>query len=105
MPRNGSNLSLNLQENLGNKTQSRSHRRNETAKPPLVWDWDVEHEDRKRERKADATLRGAAPFEVDRRVLKDVVREKMGLEVGRIRFLSAGMSLSGSRLAITGFKV
>jgi hypothetical protein len=59
-----------------------------------VWDWDIEHEDRKRERKADsdATLRGAAPFEVDRRVLKDVVRENVSVEVGRIKFLSAGMS-------------
>ena len=64
----------------------------ESMRPSLVWDWDIEHEDRKRERKVDATLRGAAPFEVDRRVLKDVVHEKMGSEVGRIKFLSAGMS-------------
>jgi len=64
-------------------------------RPSLVWDWDIEHEDRKRERKVDATLRGAAPFEVDRRALKDVVREKMGSEVGRIKFLSAGMSRPG----------
>ncbi|TEB31932.1 hypothetical protein FA13DRAFT_1754691 [Coprinellus micaceus] len=57
--------------------------------PPLVWDWDIEHADRKRERQEDAALRDQAPFEVDRRLLKDVVREKMGVEVGRIRFLSA----------------
>jgi hypothetical protein len=56
----------------------------------LVWDWDIEHADRKRERQEDAALRDQAPFEVDRRLLKDVVREKMGVEVGRIRFLSAG---------------
>ncbi|EPQ53549.1 hypothetical protein GLOTRDRAFT_116957 [Gloeophyllum trabeum ATCC 11539] len=59
-------------------------------KPVIEWDWDVEHEDRKREKKADAAIHGAAPFEVDRRVLKDVVQEKMGTEVGRIVFLSAG---------------
>lgn len=60
------------------------------AQEPLKWDWDVEHEDRKLERKHDAALRDATPFEVDRRLLKDVVREKMGVEVGRIKFLSAG---------------
>lgn len=57
----------------------------------LEWNWDVEHVDRKLEAKADAALHGATPFEVDRRVLKDVVREKMGSEVVRIKFLSAGM--------------
>lgn len=68
--------------------------------PPLRWDWETEHKDRQRERKADAALHGATPFEVDRRVLKDVVREKMGVEVGRITFLSAGASgfhVTGSR--------
>jgi len=59
-------------------------------RPPLRWDWEIEHADRKKERKADAALHGATPFEVDRRVLKDVVREKMGVDVGRITFLSAG---------------
>lgn len=39
-------------------------------------------------------MRDSAPFEVDRRLLKDVVREKMGVEVGRIKFLSAGAYLS-----------
>lgn len=58
----------------------------------LEWDWDVEHADRKAEAKADAALHGALPFEVDRKVLKDVVREKMGAEVVRIKFLSAGRS-------------
>lgn len=59
---------------------------------PLQWHWETEHTDRQHERKADAALHGATPFEVDRRVLKDVVREKMGIEVGRITFLSAGVS-------------
>ncbi|GLB38967.1 putative phosphotransferase enzyme family protein [Lyophyllum shimeji] len=57
---------------------------------PLQWSWEVEHADRKREVKADAPLHGATPFQVDRRVLKDVVRENQGKEVGRIEFLSAG---------------
>ncbi|KAF9256402.1 hypothetical protein L218DRAFT_966408 [Marasmius fiardii PR-910] len=56
----------------------------------LVWDWDVEQKDRQREAKMDASLHSAAPFEVDRRVLKDVVREKMGVEVVRIEFISSG---------------
>ncbi|EAU81509.2 protein kinase subdomain-containing protein PKL/CAK/Fmp29 [Coprinopsis cinerea okayama7 len=61
------------------------------AREPLEWDWDIEHEDRKREKERDATLfPRETPFEVDRRLLKDVVREKMGVEVGRIKFLSAG---------------
>lgn len=60
------------------------------AHPPLTWDWAIEHEDRKRERKADAASHEPTPFEVDRKILKDVVREKMGVEVGRIRFLNSG---------------
>jgi hypothetical protein len=59
-------------------------------RPPLQWNWEIEHADRKKERKADAALHGATPFEVDRRVLKDIVREKMGVDVGLITFLSAG---------------
>ncbi|KAJ6571519.1 hypothetical protein B0H19DRAFT_1255487 [Mycena capillaripes] len=58
--------------------------------PPLEWDWDIEHADRKREAQADAALHGATPFEVDRRVLKDVVLEHMKTPVARIVFLSAG---------------
>ncbi|EIW77328.1 hypothetical protein CONPUDRAFT_84449 [Coniophora puteana RWD-64-598 SS2] len=60
---------------------------------PVEWDWDIEHADRARENKADAAqpLHDAAvPFQVDRRVLKDVVREKTGAEVGRIKFISSG---------------
>lgn len=60
------------------------------GRPPLRWDWEIEHADRRKERKADAALHGATPFEVDRRVLKDIVREKMGVDVGLITFLSAG---------------
>lgn len=59
-------------------------------RPPLQWNWETEHADRKKEQKADAALHGATPFEVDRRVLKDIVREKMGVDTGRITFLSAG---------------
>ncbi|KAA1473091.1 hypothetical protein DENSPDRAFT_839519 [Dentipellis sp. KUC8613] len=62
----------------------------ETLKNPLEWDWDVEHDDRKREAKADAAIHGAAPFLVDRKLLKDVVREKMDCEVARITFLGSG---------------
>ncbi|KAL4259966.1 Altered inheritance of mitochondria protein 9, mitochondrial [Pleurotus pulmonarius] len=58
--------------------------------PKLEWDWDIEHEDRRKEAKADAAMHGAAPFLVDRRVLKDVVTEKVGVDVGRISFLSSG---------------
>lgn len=92
MPRNGNNPSL--ADTYGSETPNLLQTPKDTTSPPLIWDWDVEHDDRKRERRADsdATLRGAAPFEVDRRVLKDVVREKVGVDVGRINFLSAGMS-------------
>jgi hypothetical protein len=59
-------------------------------KPQIEWDWDIEHEDRRKEAQADAKMHGAQPFEVDRKILKDVVREKMGAEVGKITFLSSG---------------
>lgn len=61
---------------------------------PLKWDWDIEHEDRKIEAQADASMHNTQPFQVDRRVLKDVVWEKMGAPVGRIQFLSSGESAS-----------
>lgn len=60
------------------------------TKPLLQWDWDVEHDDRRREAKADAAVHNAQPFQVDRKLLKDIVFEKMGAEVVRIRFLGAG---------------
>lgn len=59
----------------------------------LVWDWTLEHEDRKKERNVDAVMHGLMPFEVDRKLLKDVVREKTGVEVARITFLSSGIYL------------
>jgi hypothetical protein len=59
-------------------------------KKPLVWNWEIEHEDRRKEANADAAIHDAAPFQVDRRLLKDIVREKMGEEVVRIKFLGAG---------------
>ncbi len=92
MPQKGTNLSLNLQQKSEKATQPQLHVPLQTTGPLLEWDWDIEHEDRRQERKADSALKGAAPFEVDRRVLKDVVRERMGVEVGRIKFLSAGKS-------------
>ena len=59
--------------------------------PVLEWDWEIEHEDRKREARADAALHHQQhTFQVDRKVLKDVVREQMHMDVGRIRFLSSG---------------
>ena len=61
-----------------------------SAAMPIEWSWEVEHEDRRRENKADAAVHGAQPFLVDRRLLKDVVREKLECEVGRIQFLSSG---------------
>ncbi|KIL61484.1 hypothetical protein M378DRAFT_82481 [Amanita muscaria Koide BX008] len=57
---------------------------------PLEWDWEYELADRKNETKMDTALHGSVPFHVDRKVLKDVVREKMGVEVGKITFLSSG---------------
>ena len=64
-----------------------------TSYTPIEWSWDIEREDRQREAKADAALHDAQPFHVDRRVLKDIVREKTHCEVGRIAFLSSGKYL------------
>ncbi|KAF5350778.1 hypothetical protein D9758_010343 [Tetrapyrgos nigripes] len=58
----------------------------------LEWSWEAEHADRKREANIDASMHHATPFEVDRKLLKDVVFEKMGVPVLRILFLSSGMS-------------
>ena len=76
-----------------------------SAKPVLEWDWDVEHEDRKREAKADAAVHPQHPFDVDRKVLRDVVKERMDIEVGRIKFLSSGEAqhLSHISSTLTGF--
>lgn len=63
-------------------------------RPLVEWDWDVEHADRAKEAESDRAAGQDAvthgPFQVDRRVLRDVVRERMGEEVGRIEYLSAG---------------
>lgn len=61
-----------------------------TGKPSLAWSWPLEHEDRKKEAQADAAVHGAPPFQVDRKLLKDIVQEKMKRDVVRIRFLGAG---------------
>lgn len=82
MSRNAKNLSVDV---ISNERESSSH-----TDVVVQWSWDVEHADRRKEAKADAALHGATPFEVDRRVLKDVVREKSDMEVGRIEFLSSG---------------
>ncbi|OCH93356.1 hypothetical protein OBBRIDRAFT_790383 [Obba rivulosa] len=60
------------------------------SKPPLQWDWDLEHEDRKKEAKADAAVHNAQPFQVDRKLLKDIVQTTMSADVARIQFLGAG---------------
>jgi hypothetical protein len=65
------------------------------AQPPpkkLEWDWDLEHQDRAKEAKADRAVHQAQPFLVDRRVLKDIVAEKFQVDVARIVFLSSGAS-------------
>ncbi|KAI0776373.1 hypothetical protein BC629DRAFT_1525836 [Irpex lacteus] len=59
-------------------------------KKPLVWDWALEHEDRKKEAKSDEARHGAGPFQVDRKLLKDIVREKMEAEVGYLITLADG---------------
>ncbi|KAH9038585.1 hypothetical protein EDB85DRAFT_2287521 [Lactarius pseudohatsudake] len=77
-------------------------------KPSFVeWDWDLEQADRKREAKADSAVHGAQPFLVDRSLLRDVVKEKLGCRVGRITFLNSGtfhkaysVTLSDGRVVI-----
>ena len=54
----------------------------------LVWDWEADLADRERERRVD----GDNSFVVDRRVLRDVVKEVMGAEVVQILFISSGSS-------------
>ncbi|KAH8115884.1 hypothetical protein DFH11DRAFT_1506822 [Phellopilus nigrolimitatus] len=52
----------------------------------LEWDWDIDVADRAREAKHDG---GDTSFQVDRRVMRDIVKEHMGAEVARIRFISS----------------
>lgn len=73
----------------------------------VEWDWDLEHADRKREAKADSAVHGAQPFLVDRSLLRDVIKEKLGCRVGRITFLNSGtfhkaysVTLSDGRVVI-----
>jgi hypothetical protein len=56
----------------------------------IEWDWALEHADRKHEAKADSAVHGAPIFNVDRNILRDVIKEKMECRVGRIMFLSSG---------------
>jgi len=61
------------------------------AKPAHIeWDWALEHADRKREAKADSAVHGPPIFNVDRNILRDVIKEKLECRVGRITFLSSG---------------
>lgn len=62
----------------------------QASQPLLQWNWEAEHADRKLEAKADSAIRDAPPFQVDRKLLKDIVQEKMGANVARIKFLGAG---------------
>ena len=69
-----------------------SGRARDPQPPPkkLEWDWDLEHQDRAKEAKADRAVHNAQPFLVDRKILKDVVKEKFHVDVARIVFLSSG---------------
>ena len=69
-----------------------------SQEPPLEWDWDTEHEDRRAEAKADAAVHNATPFQVDRKLLKDIVQERMGTQVARIKYLGAGACSNKSLL-------
>jgi hypothetical protein len=61
-----------------------------SAKVLLQWNWEAEHEDRRKEARMDRAVHNAQPFQVDRRVLKDVAKEKLGIDVARIVYLSSG---------------
>jgi len=56
----------------------------------LEWDWDLEHQDRAREAKDDSAVHNAQPFLVDRKLLKDVVKDQFQIDVARIAFLTSG---------------
>lgn len=79
---------LKLDSETASKTSQVSAKAPEQTS--LAWSWEIEHEDRKKEAKADAAIHGAPPFQVDRKLLKDIVHEKMGAEVARIQYLGAG---------------
>ena len=69
----------------------------------LEWDWDLEHQDRAQEAKADGAVHNAQPFLVDRRVLKDVVKDKFQIDVARIAFLTSGASYNSPQLPRSHF--
>jgi len=64
----------------------------------LQWDWDLEHQDRAKEARADGAFHHVQPFHVDRNVLKDVVKEKLQVDIARIVFLSSGESYGSTEL-------
>lgn len=66
---------------------SAQFQRTTTPLKHLEWDWDAEYADRAREKRHDGT---DTSFQIDRRVLRDVVKEKLSAEVARIRFMSSG---------------
>ncbi|KAI6006732.1 hypothetical protein EDC04DRAFT_2582861 [Pisolithus marmoratus] len=70
---------------------------------PVRWNHDEELADRRREADADSAAVHAAiqPLHVDRRVLRDIVREHVHAQVGRITFLSSGVSTSYHAYLIT----
>ena len=56
----------------------------------LEWDLDIDLADRAREKRHDGA---DTSFQVDRRIMRDIVKEKLGQEVARIRFISSGKHL------------
>jgi hypothetical protein len=84
------NLNSGIANGSVNFSVSPADPRGSSSSAHVIWDWDIEHADRKKEEKADAAFHGQHPFQIDRRVLKDVVKEKVGADVGRIVFLSSG---------------
>lgn len=69
-----------------------SEKSSAATRAPLVWDWEADQADRERERRAD----GDNSFQVDRRVLRDVVKEVLSVEVVQIRFISSGALATSS---------
>jgi hypothetical protein len=76
----------------GPESMSVSHSANSqgSQQVKVEWSWELEHADRMKETKADAAFHGLHPFQIDRKVLMDIVREALGTDVGRIVFLSSG---------------
>ena len=53
----------------------------------LEWDPDIDLADRVREKRHDGA---DTSFQLDRRIMREIVKEKLGHEVARIRFISSG---------------